>query len=364
MKARIIALYLPQFHPTPENDLYWGKGFTEWTNVGKAKPLFKGHYQPRVPADLGYYDLRCPWVREEQAQMAKEFGIEGFMYWHYWFGNGKMTLQRPFEEVLKSGKPEFPFCLGWANHDWTNHSWSASAAHQKLGYIFKQEYPGIQDYIDHFNYVLPAFKDPRYIQVDGKPLFMIYSSLDFPDCKMFIDLWQKLARENGLKGIFFISRSYGWLENNNKVRDLGFDAINSNGQFEAECAVKGKWTNLIWTNIVNKIGYGIQKYDYEKIMKHFFTEEDKREDVFPTIIPNWDRSPRSGSRGIIYHNSTPQKFKKHVEEAMDIIKNKSTDHRILILKSWNEWAEGNYMEPDLRFGKGYLEALKEALSKK
>ena len=118
MKARVIALYLPQFHPIPENDKYWGKGFTEWTNVGKAKPLFKGHYQPRVPADLGYYDLRMPEVREAQAGLAREAGIEGFCYWHYWFGNGRMLLERPFQEVLDSGKPEFPFCLGWANHSW------------------------------------------------------------------------------------------------------------------------------------------------------------------------------------------------------------------------------------------------------
>ena len=360
-KVRIIAHYLPQFHPTPENDLYWGKGFTEWTNVGKAKPLFHGHYQPRVPADLGYYDLRCPWIREAQAEMARDAGIEGFMYWHYWFGNGKMTLQRPFEEVLESGKPDFPFCLGWANHDWTNHSWNAAAAHQKLGYIFKQEYPGEDDYVAHFKYVLPAFKDKRYITVDEKPLFMIYSPLQFPDCEKFVKIWRELATENGLKGIFFIARAYGWRETNQKVLDMGFDAVNSNGQFEAECATKGKLYNLILTKIVNRIGHGIQKYDYEKVMRHFFTDEDKIEYVIPTIMPNWDRSPRSGSRGIIYHNSTPEKFKAHVQEALSLIKNKPIEHRLLILKSWNEWAEGNYMEPDIRYGHGYLNALKNAI---
>ena len=126
-KARVIAFYLPQFHPIKENDEWWGKGFTEWTNVGKAKPLFKGHYQPRVPADLGYYDLRMPEVREAQADMAREAGIEGFMYWHYWFGNGKQILERPFNEVLSSGKPDFPFCLGWANHSWTRRTWNSDA---------------------------------------------------------------------------------------------------------------------------------------------------------------------------------------------------------------------------------------------
>ena len=172
-KARVIAFYLPQYHPVPENDKYWGKGFTEWTNVTKAKPLFKGHYQPKLPADLGFYDLRLPIVRDQQAEMAREAGVEGFMYWHYWFGNGKMVLQDIFEEVLKSGKPDFPFCLGWANHSWSNKTWTKGEKYQKDVEIFKQTYPGEEDYIKHFNYCLSAFKDKRYITVDGKPLYVI-----------------------------------------------------------------------------------------------------------------------------------------------------------------------------------------------
>ena len=171
MKARVIAYYLPQFHPIPENDAAWGPGFTEWTNVAKAKPLFRGHQQPRIPADLGFYDLRLPEVREQQAQMAREAGIEGFCYWHYWFGHGKMLLQRPFEEVLQSGKPDFPFCLAWANHDWTTSTWQSQGGSKMIA---KQEYPGEKDYIAHFNYCLAAFRDHRYITVDGKPLFAIY----------------------------------------------------------------------------------------------------------------------------------------------------------------------------------------------
>ncbi|MBQ4029820.1 MAG: glycoside hydrolase family 99-like domain-containing protein, partial [Prevotella sp.] len=176
MKARVIAYYLPQFHPIPENDKYWGKGFTEWTNVAKARPLFRGHYQPRIPADLGFYDLRMPEVREAQAELAREAGIEGFCYWHYWFGHGKRLLERPFNEVVASGKPDFPFCLAWANHDWTTKTWEKGV---KDGMIAEQLYLGKEDYRLHFNTLLPAFKDHRYIRIDGKPLFVIYDPYRF-----------------------------------------------------------------------------------------------------------------------------------------------------------------------------------------
>ena len=176
MKARIIANYLPQFHPVPENDKYWGPGFTEWTNVAKARPLFRGHYQPRIPADLGFYDLRLPEIREQQAQMAREAGVEGFCYWHYWFGNGRQVLQRIFNEVVESGKPDFPFCLAWANHDWDTGSWLKGI---KKEVIFQQLYLGKEDHILHFKTLLPAFRDHRYIKVDGKLLFIIYDPYRF-----------------------------------------------------------------------------------------------------------------------------------------------------------------------------------------
>jgi len=363
-KARVIAFYLPQFHPIPENDHFWGKGFTEWTNVGKAKPLFKGHYQPRVPADLGYYDLRMPEVREEQAAMAREAGVEGFIYWHYWFGNGKRVLERPFNEVLESGKPDFPFCLGWANHSWSTHSWNSATQWQKNTVIFEQLYPGVDDYTNHFNTVLPAFKDPRYLTVDGKPIFLIYAPNDIPDVKQFIELWRKLAEENGLKGIHFIGMHGGWVEDLNKNFEYGFDAVNSRGLWHAEAKAAGKLKKLIFHKIRKKFGgLTLDKYSYAKVMKHYFTKLDKEKNVYPTIIPQWDRSARSGRRAVIYHGSTPELFKSHVEEALELIKEKPEEHKIVFLKSWNEWAEGNYMEPDLKFGRGYLDALREALKK-
>ena len=199
MKARVIALYLPQFHPIPENDKWWGKGFTEWNNVKKAVPLCKGHVQPRVPADLGYYDLRDPEIREKQAQLAREAGIEGFCYYHYWFGEGRQLLERPFDEVLESGKPDFPFCLCWANHNWTNKSWKKSKTMATGNMIMEMRY-SMEDHIKHFYHVLPAFKDHRYIKVDGKPLFAVWAPRDVPDCKAFIDKWQELA--NSLCGLY------------------------------------------------------------------------------------------------------------------------------------------------------------------
>ena len=168
--VRLIAYYLPQYHPIPENDKWWGKGFTEWTNVAKAKPLFKGHYQPRLPADLGFYDLRLAEVREKQAAMAREYGIYGFCYYHYWFGNNKQLLERPFNEVLTSGKPEFPFMLCWANQTWAG-VWFGN---DKPDILIEQVYPGKEDYINHFNYLRKAFADPRYITIDGKPVFHVY----------------------------------------------------------------------------------------------------------------------------------------------------------------------------------------------
>lgn len=361
-KARIIAFYLPQFHPIPENDATWGKGFTEWTNVGKAKPLFRGHYQPRVPADLGYYDLRMPEIREAQAQMAREAGIEGFMYWHYWFGHGKRVLERPFNEVLESGNPDFPFCLGWANHSWTTRTWINKTGDRKDTTIFEQLYPGEEDYINHFNTVLPAFKDSRYITMEGKPIFLVYDSRAIPDTKMFIDLWNGLADKNGLKGIHFIAMHGGWTEDIKNPLNDGFDAINSRGLWQAETKAKGKLKKLILHKIKKKIGgVSLDKYSYAEVMEHYFTRYDREENIYPTIVPQWDRSARAGRRATIYHGSTPELFGKHVKEAVETVKEKPEEKRIIFLKSWNEWAEGNYVEPDLKFGKGYLEALKEAL---
>ena len=278
MRARVIAYYLPQYHPVPENDKFWGKGFTEWTNVAKAKPLFKGHYQPQIPADLGFYDLRLPEVREEQAKLAKEAGIEGFCYWHYWFGKGKKVLDMPFNEVLRLGKPDFPFCLGWANHSWTTKTWEKGKSFTTETMIFEQLYPGDEDYIAHFYDVLPAFKDKRYITVEEKPLFVIFDPAAFKDATHFMKLWNKLAKENGLKGIYFVGRcdalpsmnknNLKQIDNLTKPRydemfSLGYDGINSVTLKYAEFKTTGVFHKAIHS-VARKYLEGIllDKYKY------------------------------------------------------------------------------------------------------
>lgn len=380
MKARVIAYYLPQFHPIPENDKAWGKGFTEWTNVASAKPQFKGHYQPRIPADLGFYDLRLSEVREQQARMAKEAGIEGFCYWHYWFGNNKRLLERPFQEVLNSGKPDFPFCLAWANHDWTTKTWKNNG---KPAMIAKQLYPGEEDYRQHFYTVLPAFKDHRYITVDGKPLFAIFDPYSFKDIRNFIEVWRNLAKENGLKGIHFIAICNNTstmkrladgsikrvLPNTNssaevykEMLSLGFDGLNSFGKSRGEMLDLGRIRRTVRFLLQKNISwFPPLKYDYAKVTKHFFAPEDRWDNVYPTIMPQWDRTPRAGKHEGIYINSTPENFKKHIEEALEVINDRPNEHKILFLRSWNEWGEGNYVEPDLRYGHKFLEAIKASV---
>lgn len=379
MKARVIAFYLPQFYPIPENDKVWGPGFTEWTNVAKARPLFHGHYQPRIPADLGFYDLRLPETREQQVQLAREAGIEGFCYWHYWMGNGKRLLERPFNEVLEFGKPDFPFCLAWANHDWKTNTWKNNVGNSM---ICEQKYPGDEDYINHFNFVLKAFKDHRYITIEGKPLFLIYDPYHFKDVEHFISLWQQLAKQNGLSGIYFVAmcsstttikrtdngfrRVLPNLKSSKDVYDsffkLGFDGINSFGKSRAEMLYMGKYRRII-RKAAQKIFPWLPalKYNYPKIIKYFFAPEDAWENVFPTILPQWDRTPRAGKHEGIYTNSTPKNFQLHLEEAINLIKDKPQEKKILFLRSWNEWGEGNYIEPDIQYGHGFLEAVKNSI---
>ena len=379
-KARVIALYLPQFHPVPENDKFWGKGFTEWTNVAKATPLFRGHNQPRIPADLGFYDLRLPEISDAQAELAKEAGIEGFCYWHYWFGNGKQVLEMPFDRTVNTGKPDFPFCLGWANHDWTTKTWEKGKGTMKDTMIFKQEYLGDEDYILHFNHFLKAFKDDRYIKVDGKLLFLIFNPFGLPDTKRFIELWNKLAIENGLKGFHFVASNSApklslesttqsfekeFEDKIDSTRSLGFDAVMTSNQKNAEFKVAGK-VKKIFSAAIRRIAPGlyIEKYPYKKIIDNIYTGLDEREDVYPQLLAGWDRSPRSGRKAIVYYGTTPETFKYAAQKAVDQVKNKEPEHRIIFLNSWNEWGEGAYMEPDLEFGRGKIEALAEVLGKK
>lgn len=355
---RIIAFYLPQYHPTPDNDKWWGKGFTEWTNVGKAKPLFKGHYQPHVPADLGYYDLRLPEVREAQAELAKEAGIEGFCYYHYWFGNGKQELELPFNEVLRTGKPDYPFCLCWANESWHSKFWNIDGTIQKK-LLIEQTYGDKNEWEQHFYHVLPAFKDKRYIEIDGKPLFMIYKEENFELVSDFIAYWNELAVKNGLKGIFFIANKCVDLNQAMVKRVLakGFNAINTVG---LNVAINRR---SFFRKCFDRLYYSYflripRAFKYEHMFPLFISDIDSNDNVFPSLIPNWDHTPRSGKAGYVLLDSTPQLFSKHIRQLFSIIFRKAENRQVIFLKSWNEWGEGNYMEPDLKFGKGYIQILK------
>jgi hypothetical protein len=354
---QLIAYYLPQFHPIKENNKWWGEGFTEWTNVAKAIPLFRGHEQPKIPADLGFYDLRCPETRDTQANLAKQYGITGFCYWHYWFGNGKRLLERPFNEVLESGKPDFPFCVGWANHTWSNKTWANNAVVKKK-ILIEQCYPGIDDYINHFYTLLPAFKDQRYIRIDNKPIFVVYAPLEHPDMSAFIELWQKLAKENDLEGVFFIGHVRGY-ENKDDILNLGVDAVNIVRLNVVDILRK---TPAHWVQKIQQLYCNMPyRIPYSKAINFWNPQEDKQSNSFPTIIPNWDHTPRSGSQGVVLIGSTPNLFKKHLTKVFDIVRKKPENRQIAFIKSWNEWSEGNYLEPDLKYGLQYLEKIKELL---
>jgi hypothetical protein len=357
IKVRPIAFYLPQFHPIPENNEWWGNGFTEWTNVTKAKPLFSGHHQPNLPADLGFYDLRVPEVREQQAEMAKYAGIEGFCYWHYWFGNGKKILDRPIREMIESGKPDFPFCLCWCNETWSG-IWHG--APDKV--LIKQEYPGIDDYTAFFYDSLPAFKDKRYITVDGKPLFLIYSPLGLPNASAFINHFNKLAEKEGLKGLFVIG-----LNEHLDYQQFGFDgkAPNLPGGYLGKIPFKSGLVEKIQRGLMYRkrrllefIRKGPKVYPYRDFVDNQ-PDSVLELNTYPTILTNWDNTPRSGKKGLVLSNSSPELLEKYIIKTINRIKHKPFEHRLLFVKAWNEWAEGNYLEPDQQFGKAYIDVCRQ-----
>lgn len=362
-KLEVIAFYLPQYHPFKENDEWWGKGFTEWTNVGKAKPLFKGHNQPRVPTDLGYYDLRLPIIREQQVELAKEAGVTAFCYWHYWFGNGRRLIPEVFQEVLESGKPDFPFCLGWANHSWYSKNWNANGSiTQKL--LMEQTYPGITDAQMHFEFLLTAFRDERYLQIDGKPLLYIFDPVKLPDD--YINYFKRRTLEEGFPGIYLV----GNISSPNISKDLllqrGFDAVNYQRLGGLKNATSKTSITKMRVHSLLKRLKGILTnqppfmYDYSEYYKYLINEDDYSEDVIPSIMPQWDHTPRSGRNGTFFINATPELFYLHVKDALKAVSNKNKP--LLFLKSWNEWGEGNMMEPDLTYGKGFINALNKALN--
>jgi len=351
---RLIAIHLPQFHPFKENDEWWGKGFTEWRNVAKARPRFKGHYQPHIPADLGFYDLRLSETREAQAKMAKEYGIDGFCYYHYWF-NGHQLMEKPIKEILKSGKPDFPFMLCWANENWTR-AWDGGEKEILIEQTYSEE-----DDRNHINYLLDnVFSDPRYIKVNGKPVFAIYRSTLFPNVKNTIKIWREEAAKRKMELYLCRMESFGECG----IKYLSeFDA---SIEFQPHSKNSSALYSNIFTRIENKIRSLIGLYpkptiiDYSKyveLTKNSFIVDYK---MYPCITPMWDNSARRVNKYFFaFKNSNPNLYGKWLSNVFKMFKPFSNDENFIFINAWNEWAEGNHLEPDIKWGRQYLEKTKE-----
>ena len=353
---KAIAFYLPQFHPIPENDEWWGKGFTEWTNVAQCKPLFRGHYQPHIPSDLGFYDLRLPEARIAQAELARQHGIEAFCYWHYWF-NGKRLLERPFNDVIESGKPDFPFCLAWANE-----SWSRRWLGEEKALLMQQTYSP-EDGARHALWLAEKFTDRRYVRVNRRPLFLVYRPKHLPDPIQFTEVLRETCLRHGgeepyLVGIDAHCPGYD-------CRQAGFDMTL---RFEPQlgCLRFSGRDHFYLPKVINnllrgKINLDLKLYDYSKA-RRLMNKIKLDHPYIPCVFVSWDNTPRRGRNGVIITGSTPEKFSTGVKEALGLASKLPNGERLLFVNAWNEWAEGNHLEPDHRFGKGFLQELSKALS--
>lgn len=356
--VRIIALYLPQFHPIPENDAWWGKGFTEWTNVAKARPLFRGHYQPHLPADLGFYDLRLSETREAQAALARAYGIHGFSYYHYWF-SGKRLLNRPLDEVLSSGRPDFPFCLCWANENWTR-KWDGYDSEL----LIRQEYSSADDEA-HVEHLLPIFRDPRYIRIDGRPLFLIYRSEMLPDSAKTAELWRRAAQRAGFPDLF-LARVESF-QTGIDPTTVGFDASVEFAPDKgvARLASRGgrrRFLSLL-RRVLSRLGVTIRPaeehriYSYDSLAAGMLAKPKVPYRRFRCVTPGWDNAARRQRGATIFLDSTPRVYEGWLRALVqETMKTHDGDERILFINAWNEWAEGNHLEPDQRWGLAYLES--------
>lgn len=355
--VRPIAIYLPQFHPIPENDEWWGKGFTEWTNVTKAQPLFKGHYQPRFPADLGFYDLRVIETLIEQAALAKSYGIEGFSLYHYWF-HGKRLLHEPVDLILQSKQPDFPFLLFWANE-----SWSRRWLGDEKEVLISQDYSKEDNHV-HAEWLCKfVFSDSRYIKVEGKPVFVVYRPFNLPDVPEFIATFRKVAEEHGFPGIYLV----GCNAHSSSHLHL-FDNIL---HFEPQLGILKNAFNDQWNlsrYCSNWWSFGVRDgklklYDYNKVKRQLMKRVLRRKFI-PCPFVGWDNSARRGDKGVVMLKQNAKMFGRSLRWAKDVVKQYPPQEQFVFINAWNEWAEGNHLEPCVKFGHQFLEQVKEVFVEK
>lgn len=341
--VRIIAYHLPQFHTVEENDLWWGKGFTEWTNVRRAKPLYKNHQQPKTPLGNNYYNLLEKKTVNWQAELCNSFGIFGFCYYHYWF-SGRKILEKPLENLLEWKDIDQKFCFCWANHDW-NRSWEGT---RKL--LIEQTYGGEEEWQAHIAYLLPFFRDRRYIRIDDKPIFVIYDSQSVPNLEARLSFYQRVSKENGLPGIYFIS------------------SRNSRSQAPCSPSMSAEvlrepgytWSQLHLSRFVNRLkralGVGVSKIGYRRIQSRILKNyEPTNRTILPGIFVRWDTTPRHGKRGTVMVGASPKTFFEFLEKFRMRLQ-----HDVVFVNAWNEWAEGMYLEPDEETQFEYLRVLSRA----
>jgi glycosyltransferase involved in cell wall biosynthesis len=341
--VRVLAFYLPQFHPIPENDAWWGKGFTEWTNVTRALPQFEGHAQPLLPGELGFYDLRLPDVREAQARLAREHGIDGFCYYYYWFG-GKKLLERPLEEMLASGKPDFPFCICWANENWTRR-WDG----QDDEILIAQQHSPEHD-AQFIEDVLPALCDPRYIRVDGKPMLLVYRADLLVDPLRTTSIWREAARRAGLPGLHLCA-----VWKSDDPHAIGFDAL-----------VEFPPHHFLHKSLTEEYrranpGFHGEVYDYAAGVEAIRPLAEREFPVYRGVMPAWDNTARRGAGAHLFVNGTPELYRHWLERVVSESATRTRGEQFVFINAWNEWAEGAVLEPSQRHGRTWLETTREAI---
>lgn len=346
---KVIAFYLPQFHPFPENDEWWGKGFTEWTNVTKAKQNFTGHYQPHLPIHNGFYDLRVPEVMVEQAKLARNYGIHGFNFYYYWF-DGKILMHRPFEILLEHKEIDINFCITWANENWTRR-WDGAENDVLIAQNHSDEDSSL-----FLESLYRFFDDPRYIKVDGKPLLIIYRADIIPDMKGTINLWRNKAKKDGYPGLYLVcSQTFGI----RSPEPYGFDAAM---EFPPHTAQSGTIADSldIWN-----LGFNGKIFDYSQVVNNAVKQPEPDYKLFRTAMLSWDNTARKQDSSHIFYNFTLLKYKQWLENIVTrAFNNKySEEEKFVFINAWNEWAEGTHLEPDRKYGYGYLDTTFQAIRK-